>query len=58
MACLGAGFPHHSVVAQLELLSGKAQGRNDNYPSDTVANAARFVAESASVNSRRERMTL
>ncbi len=58
MRCISLGFPELSVAAQLELLSGKAQGRSDNYPSDTAANAARFVGESASVNSGRERMTI
>jgi hypothetical protein len=45
MACLGAGFPHHSVVAQLESISGKAQGRHDGYAATTVDNAVRYVVE-------------
>jgi hypothetical protein len=47
MACLGAGFPQYAVVAELDRLSSKAQGRHDDYAATTVAHAAEFVAASA-----------
>lgn len=58
MAALGAGFPPHMVVGQLEAMSGKAQGRRDDYARKTVANAASFVAASAVTKQGRERVTL
>jgi hypothetical protein len=56
MAALGAGFPHYAVIAQLETMSGKAQGRRDDYARKTVENATSFVA--ASPSSGRGRVSL
>ncbi len=47
MACLGAGFPHYAVVAELDRLSSKAQRRRDGYAATTVEHAVEFVAASA-----------
>lgn len=58
MAALGAGFPHYAVIAQLETMSGKAQGRHDDYARKTVDNAASFVAASSVTKAGRERVTL
>jgi len=58
MASLGAGFPHYAVVSQLEAMSGKAQGRRDDYARKTVENAAAFVAASSVTRAGRERVTL
>jgi hypothetical protein len=58
MACIGAGFPRHAVIAQLDSLSGKAKGRHDDYAAKTFDNAARFVAESNQTNSGREQATI
>jgi hypothetical protein len=58
MAALGAGFPHYAVIAQLEAMSGKAQGRHDDYARKTVDNAASFVAASSVTKAGRERVTL
>ena len=58
MAALGAGFPHYAVRAQLEVMSGKAQGRHDDYARKTVDNAASFVAASSVTQAGRERVTL
>jgi len=58
MASLGAGFPHYAVISQLEIMSGKAQGRHDDYARKTVDNAASFVAASSVTRAGRERVTL
>ncbi len=58
MVALGLGFPHYAVIAQLEVMSGKAQGRHDDYARKTVDNAASFVAASSVSKAGRERVTL
>ncbi len=58
MVALGLGFPHYAVIAQLEVMSGKAQGRHDDYARKTVDNAAAFVAASSVSKAGRERVTL
>ncbi len=56
MACLGAGFPHYAVVAELDRLSSKAQGRRDGYAATTVQHAAEFVAASEATKQRSGRV--
>jgi hypothetical protein len=58
MAALGLGFPHYAVISHLEAMSGKAQGRHDDYARKTVDNAAAFVAASSVSKAGRERVTL
>ncbi len=58
MACIGAGFPRHAVIAQVDSLSGKAKGRHDGYAAKTVDNAICFVAASNQTNSGREQATI
>jgi len=58
MAALGMGFPAYVVEQHLETLSGKAQGRRDDYARKTVSNAASFVAASTVTKQGRERVTL
>jgi hypothetical protein len=58
MAALGAGFPHYAVISHLEAMSGKAQGRHDDYARKTVDNAAAFVAASSVTKAGRERVSL
>ena len=58
MAALGLGFPHYAVISHLEAMSGKAQGRHDDYARKTVDNAAAFVAASSVSKAGRERVSL